>query len=79
VNHVAVFHEGKFGKRLTLCLRGLEQIECGVSAVGEGLDPLSPHAYSHSRIRRSDHSKSTVSSRVLYETVTTATRPGVAA
>jgi hypothetical protein len=43
-------------------------------------DPLSTtitSSDSHSRIRRSDHNKSAVSSRVLNETVMTATRPGI--
>ena len=50
------------------------------SSADPSVEPLSTMTISsdsHSRIRRSDHSKSAVSSRVLYETVTTATRPGV--
>ena len=50
------------------------------SSVDPSSDPLlttMTSSDSHSRVRRSDHNKSAVSSRVLNETVMTATRPGV--
>jgi hypothetical protein len=50
------------------------------SSADPSSDPLSTtitSSDSHIRIRRSDHNKSAVSSRVLNETVMTATWPGV--
>ena len=53
---------------------------CASSSADPSFEPLSTTTISsdlHARMRRSDHSNSAVSSRVLYETVITATRPGV--